>query len=320
MSHEIGQTNGQSDVAYVGDTPWHGLGQKLNGDESLDQWRIAAGLNWQVDAHDTFTKVEGSEILIPGKKTLVRSDNQKIFEVVSDRYKIVQPEEITAFYDDLIRDQGFKMHTAGALKGGCVIWALAEIGEEFTLPGKDRVENFMLLTTSFDKKSATRAQFTSVRVVCNNTLRYSLATGQDFVSIVHNKKFDADEVKEQLDLRHDGWSQFKDGAIELVKFKMDDQSAIDFFINVLGDPEMGLDDQVNRRSIINVFDLYRGQGKGATLKSSANTLWGALNAVTELQDWHKGRAADTRMTSAWLGQGSQLKKNAFNHAMDLIAA
>ena len=82
----------------------------------------------------------------------------------------VQPAEVLEFYRDLVSAGGFELETAGVLKGGKKLWALAKTGQETVLRGNDTVKAYLLLATSCDGTLCTTAQFTSVRVVCNNTL------------------------------------------------------------------------------------------------------------------------------------------------------
>ena len=35
-----------SDMAFVGETPWHGLGNRLQPNQPLDVWAKQAGMNW----------------------------------------------------------------------------------------------------------------------------------------------------------------------------------------------------------------------------------------------------------------------------------
>ncbi|WP_414616819.1 DUF932 domain-containing protein, partial [Stenotrophomonas muris] len=90
---------------------------------------------------------------------------------VSKRFKVVQPGEILEFYRDLTQHSGFELETAGVLKGGKKFWAMARTGQSTSLKGRDRVDGYLLLATACDGTLATTAQFTSVRVVCNNTLQ-----------------------------------------------------------------------------------------------------------------------------------------------------
>ncbi|MCS3459590.1 hypothetical protein M2367_001732 [Aeromonas sp. BIGb0445] len=39
-------------MAYVGQTPWHGLGNLLPAQQSLDTWLHAAGMDWTIEQSD----------------------------------------------------------------------------------------------------------------------------------------------------------------------------------------------------------------------------------------------------------------------------
>lgn len=47
--HEIDFSNKRANMAYVGETPWHGLGSLLPADADIETWRQAAGLAWDVE-------------------------------------------------------------------------------------------------------------------------------------------------------------------------------------------------------------------------------------------------------------------------------
>jgi hypothetical protein len=61
----------------------------------------------------------------PEQKVLYRSDTKAPLSVVSSRYQVVQPAEILEFYKDLTEVGGFELETAGVLKDGKKLWALA---------------------------------------------------------------------------------------------------------------------------------------------------------------------------------------------------
>ena len=48
MAHEIDMTTGTAAMAYVGEMPWHGLGQELKAGASIDEWITAAGMDFDV--------------------------------------------------------------------------------------------------------------------------------------------------------------------------------------------------------------------------------------------------------------------------------
>ena len=112
---------------------------------------------------------------------------------------MVQPKDILEFYRYLTEVSGFEVETAGALKGGRKMWALAGTGQSGVLKGNDQTNAYVLLATACDGTMATIAQFISIRVMCNNTLAVALkrSTG-NAVKLKQNTALDADLVKKQL--------------------------------------------------------------------------------------------------------------------------
>ena len=49
MSHDLDISTGKPAMAYVGDAPWHGLGEKLPDNQSIEIWLKAARLEWPSD-------------------------------------------------------------------------------------------------------------------------------------------------------------------------------------------------------------------------------------------------------------------------------
>lgn len=316
MAHEIDMSNGRANMAFVGETPWHGLGAQVPVDLPFERWAEVAGLNWAIAKSQVFFQLpdaeDGEVEAVPGRSVLYRTDTKAPLSIMSsERYKIVQPREIINFYEDLVSTAGFRLHTAGSLRGGQKIWALAETGREFRIQGQDRINTFLLLATSCDGTLATTAQFTSIRVVCNNTLTMAVeGKTTDAVHVSHATEFDPDTVKLQLGIVDDVTETFEETVTEMSKIKMSEQDAIKFLSNLLGGVTETAIDKAKQRTLYSLYTLYSGQGKGADLRSAQNTLWGAVNAVTEFYDHGAARTNDARLNSAWFGTGAKMKRKA----------
>ena len=109
-------------MAYVNETPWHGLGNQLAHNQPLEVWAHQAGMNWKIEESEVrFVAGNaglGSIHAFPEQKVLYRSDTRAPLSVVSSRYQVVQPSEILEFYRDLTEVGGFELETAGVLKDG----------------------------------------------------------------------------------------------------------------------------------------------------------------------------------------------------------
>lgn len=326
--HEIYiDTKGKAATAWAGLPPWHGLGSQMTGDESLNEWKIKSGMNWKAEERDVYVGQDHMTGLgevtdyqqIPTHKALVRSDNSKILSIVNRSYKVVQPEDVIEFYRDLTEKHGFKMHTAGVLKEGRQIWALATCPvENMKIAGIDEIRPHLLLSTSFDYSMATIAKFCTERVVCNNTLSIALnERGARTVSINHAQKFDPDKVKIDLEIG-DAWDNFQTTAERMADTNITEEQAVGFFLKVYHDVETPQDRRRERVLIGRLASLLR-EAPGAGLPTAFGTVWGLLNAVTHDVDFSaRVKTSDRRFSNALFGPGDRRKQRAFEEAMKLV--
>jgi phage/plasmid-like protein (TIGR03299 family) len=311
-------------MAYANVEPWHGLGNRLPAEAPLETWQEAAGMNWQIHETPVLYNVAGDAGLHvksnADAKVLYRFDTHASLSVVSNRYKVVQPHDVLEFYRDLTVAGGFTLETAGVLKEGRKLWALAKTGQEIQLRGGDQVGAYLLLATSCDGTLCTTAQFTSVRVVCNNTLQMAVGDSSGAVKVPHSTLFDPKAVKEALGIGLSSWERFVTDIKRLADRPIHKFEAMNFLVKVLGDPNLPLAEQPNQKALQTVHNLYAGQGMGADLSSANGTAWGLLNAVTQYVDHERrARSTDHRLDSAWFGQGATLKGKALSEALALAA-
>ena len=166
---------------YVGRTaPWHGLG--VNVDEAPDSGRALqlAGLDWKVEQRDIYTSTGRR---IDQFKANIRSTDQRVLGVVSDKYQVVQNDEAFAFTDALL-GEGVQYETAGSLADGRMIWLLAKLPERYIMNG-DEITPYLVFFNSHDGSSAIRVALTPVRVVCQNTLNLALSTAKRSWGVKH---------------------------------------------------------------------------------------------------------------------------------------
>jgi phage/plasmid-like protein (TIGR03299 family) len=318
MAHELTiREDGYTEMAFVGDMPWHGLGQELNKDADMATWKKAAGMDWDIMASPVKFEVgdcnrEIEDIEFPSQNVLYRSDNNMPLSIVSDKYKPVQPSEVLDFFDSLVKEAGFRLHTAGTLRGGKRLWALAETGRFGEVCKGDGVGGFLLLSTSCDKTLATTARFTTVRVVCNNTLTMAHSDAKTLVSVPHSTVFDHEKVKNQLGVASEAFGSFMEMAKVLQTKQINTAKAHKFLENLiapLNQVKKEEYDITKNRTYQKILALFDSEGKGNELVG--HTKWGMLNAVTEYYDHHfPSRDTDSRLDKAWYGIGDRTKQRA----------
>jgi len=340
MAHEIDESAGKPAIAYTGETPWHGLGQKLQPGMSIEQWREAAGIDYAVESSPVEYGVGsmGLPRAYEGRRVIWRDDTKAPLSIVSNDYKIVQPAEVMDFFGKLAEIGGFELEVAGALSGGTRIWGLAKVGEGAPIIGQDQVRPYLLLATSYDGTMATTAKFTAIRVVCNNTLTMSVGGAMGYgkterdtegkvvsslVKVPHSAAFDPDAVRQSLGVVA---SVFERWVIEtriLAETALSEAQADGFLKKLLPDPYTPKG-QAPRpveqtRGYGRIMELFNGAAIGADL-TGGQSAWAMLNAVTEYIDHERGNTPNGRMTSAWFGPGDELKTRANHLLRTLVAA
>lgn len=315
MSHEI------DTMAYSGATPWHGLGVSLTGEPTIEEWIAAAGLTWEAKLANLTMHTEAGDVALKTRKGIYRSDNGKLFEVVSNNYHPVQPREIVEFFRDLSAEHGMKIETAGALREGAIVWALATNCKTISIKGNDIVKPYLLLSTGYDKTMATHARPTTVRVVCNNTLRASMEGDRAAITTSHATKFNAEDTKRNLGLLGETFDRFEETANKLAERRVTGAEVVSLLTDLFGKKDKDDPTKLTTNSENVIRDVTRCvvASPGATLESSRGTAWGLLNGVTNYVDFGaRSRSNDLRLASAWFGNGDALKMNAFAKVRELV--
>lgn len=315
MSAEIDMSNGQANIAFVGELPWHRLGQKLEPDQSLEVWSKAAGLDWQAERSPVIYSAAGQLRQDDSSSVLYRSDTMAPLGIVGNRYKAVQPAEVLEFFAELSEKFHFQLETAGSLFGGKKIWALANTKLASSIGSHDDVGLYMLLATSFDGTLSTQARLTTVRVVCNNTLE--LATGDvgEVARVWHSSTFDANAVRDQLNVEG-RWLDFTATAERMKTVEVSTAEVTDFLAKLYS-----VDPDASKL----VWERFIGRMQKAIFSApgadGSNSLWNVLNAVTFDVD-HQGRQRndDSRMNVTTFGLGNALKRKAYAELAEMAMA
>lgn len=323
MAHEIytNEVSGLAEVAWTGERPWHGLGQELKRNASIDEWIDAAQMNWDViGAPVQYNTTDGNKTFV-GNQVLYRSDTMKPLSVVSDQFKVVQPREVLEFFRDLTEIHKMELEVAGCLFNGKRFWATATSGRAAEILPNDEVKAYLVLMTGVDGTMSTSAKFVATRVVCNNTLRLAVdEQGGRQVRRTHRQTFDAHEVKIDLGLLDATWDKYIQDMKNLTKIKMNDDQAYEFFKQLVITPKDEKFDNGMSRTTINTVDelMYRlRNGLGA--ESGRGTAWNVLNAVTEKYTHGSQRRDQNRQfVNSLYGTDAAMKDKAADKLLALV--
>ena len=310
-------------MAYAGQVPWHGLGVAVSNDLTPAQMMQKAGLDWRVDEVDCFIKTRNGDVKT-GQKALVRSTDDKILTTVGENWNPVQNEQAFEFFSEYVMAGDMEMHTAGSLKDGQMVWALAKVKESFELFKGDTVESYLLFSNPHQYGKSIDIRFTPIRVVCNNTLTLSLdSKTEKSVRVGHRVEFDPSSVKEALGIASKKMNTYKEMAQFLGSKRYTSDNVIEFFNEVF--PRTA-DKRVQGKALAldtlsrNAKLCYDALEQQPGAEFAEGSWWQAFNAVTFVTDHVQGRNADNRLYSNWFGGNEMRKRNAINKAVEYAEA
>lgn len=322
MSHELDFSNSQANFAHVGEKAWHGLGQQLEAGQPLEVWAKAAGLSHTVERSTVQYSAGGIMLPHTSRDVLYRSDTHAPLGVVGKDYKVVQPADVLDFFAKLAENNNFELETAGSLSGGKRIWAMAKVNDGATVVGQDVVKPYVLLATSYDGTLATTARFTSVRVVCSNTLGFAAAESGDTIRINHSKEFSAKDTALDLGIAFNAFDKFMIDSRRLAAKEVNSTFAVEFLklllpasvrtTTVNGIKTKEAVPVQNTKAFQSIMALFNGQALGSDLPEASGSAWALLNAVTEHVDHGLNQNA------AWFGYGNAMKNKARDLLMDVV--
>lgn len=336
MAHQV------ETMAYAGATPWHGLGRRVGADMTPAEMLVAAQLDWSVSKRHAYCSTQpyvtnifdpaasAPIMLVKDQHFIVRDSDNSVLAPCGSAYTPFQNAEVMSFFDKFCKAGKMTMETAGSLKLGREIWALAKVTDGFTLPGNDQVGGYMLLNNSHAPGKAMIIMFTAIRVVCNNTLQMALNTksGTKF-KVPHMQMFDAEVQRAAelaLGLSGECMGIFQQQA-EFLASRPAKQFDVDNWLAEILQPQLLVerakaDNQAALPPLHEQFGRTAQDVKqaielspGADMRSAKGTWWGALNGLTDVVDNKKG-ATSNGLYSAWFGTGSAVKRKGLVKALE----
>jgi phage/plasmid-like protein (TIGR03299 family) len=241
-------------------------------------------------------------------------------------HSVYQNDEMFEFMDNVMKEAGSKIETCGSLRNGRTVWALAKAGTVEYLAG-DPVDEYFLFRNGFDGFTSIELCFTTVRVVCNNTLTMALKEASNLWKIRHTEsnRSRMEEVSRAIGAQCKYSASLKDAMSYLLTKAMEDQKVHDFFTKLVTPPskrEVQAELKTLQLNIINKMDeIYYSNALGMDVSGVRGTAYGALQAVTAWADHYRVvRAGDrdkieARFESNFMGSAAAFKADAFGQLM-----
>lgn len=316
MAHNIEvNADGTARFAYsnTGGNPWHMLGKKMQGLQTLDAMLEAAQADYQVvltkvaivdDAGNLITNPDGSPVIVEDSKATVRVNDDGSFNplaTVGNRYEVQQNREVLeralavvgASTGDAVID------TCGVLKGGARFFSTIDLGSLIIDPTgvNDKIARYLVVSHGHDGFWPIRYANTDIRAVCQNTVILGLKQAERVFTARHTRN--ADEylktAQEALHMSTEWAKAFKENAEQMLSISVPQSSAnVDRVINaVFPIAKDETDRQRRNREQINgtIRSIYSSPKNAGGFGFNG---WSIYNSVVEFLDHHRNASVEDR--------------------------
>jgi phage/plasmid-like protein (TIGR03299 family) len=307
-------------MMYVGKTPWHGLGTPIPEEKkiSVREAIIAAKLDWQVERRRVFTEnnegIANTGIL--DHFAVCRTSDNAFLGIVGPDYTPLQNEQALQWFQPFLDANEATLETAGSLKGGRQVWALAKIRDgNMDVNRIDPVAHYILLSNAHDGSIAVRVGFTPIRVVCNNTLMMAYESrASKLLRVRHTSNLQAnlEMVRDTMKVARHEFAATVEQYRKLQKRSIDKAGLQRYIRVVFSLPE----DKGGKELIPNIIHLFEN-GRGH--REAGHNYWGAYNAVTEYLNYFRGKSQDNTLSSLWFGESTKVNRQALTTALKMAA-
>ena len=318
MSHEV------ETMFSVGELPWHKLGINVQEAQTASAAIELAGMDWELELKEVGVvgneKVDGIPIIsqiINDRQAVVRRKDNKYIATVGPDYQIIQNRDCFDFIDALVGEGQAVFQTAGSLFGGRRIFITLKLAKGAKV-GPDKIDKYLLLTSSHDGQMKVRVKFTPIRVVCANTLAMALAgtTGETEVRIKHSAQYKdrIESAREILGLTEEYYRQLDICFNQLLECKFTEKQMTSFTEVLI--PTRGKEASTRTENIrLSIVYLFKN---GVGHENIRNTKWAAYNAVTQYIDHSRPNKVqkdkdprDIHFESVLAGGGAQMRQKAY---------
>jgi phage/plasmid-like protein (TIGR03299 family) len=224
----------------------------------------------------------------------VRDDIHRVVGIVKKRYRVFQNLEAPIFLDNLVDSGDAIYETAGSLHGGSQVWWLMKLPEGVAVAGdaREELETYILLTNSHDGSTSIVVAIVTIRVVCQNTLAWSLGNALRTMKIRHTEsaKEQFMEARRTLELGFTYQSELLTIGDQMLHTPFSDDHFQTFLDSLVPTPEAVVKDNKvtnqrgitmannTKREITNIYYHHETQ------THLTGTLWGAVQAVQNYSD------------------------------------
>ena len=265
-------------------TTWHAIGKSVEECKDLEGVLAASGLDYEVVKEPVFAQpdVDGHPssqlVTIRNRFVTMRENDGHLYDIVSDKFEIVQNRDAFDFVNYMGQDLSFEK--AGETESG-MVYIIGKLPEVDILG--DAFVPHVIFRNGFTGKVKITAAICPLRLVCQNQFNFAFKNTQNAITIRHvqNAHDKLEEAREVLKMSADYMQELNTMAQQYAGIKLgarDLDLVLDRMFPIV-DPEH-----------MNAFKRHQLEEQREKFKSAyladdnynfRGTAWGLINAYTD---------------------------------------
>ena len=270
-------------MATIRTATWTKIGKSVEECKSMEQVLKASGLDYTVEMRPVFMNAGPEDMTeamaaIPNRFVTVRTSDNHPYDVVSDKFEIIQNREAFDFVNFM--GEGLTFEKAGETANG-MVYIIGKLPEVSILG--DAFTPYVLFRNGFNGKTKITAAISPLRIVCQNQFNFAFKNTANAITIRHVRNAEAklEEARETLRMTADYMEQLNLMAEHYAGMKISEsrlERIVKYMFPIPEDTAINAFKKKNLEDQRAAFINAHNQDDNANFRGTA---WGLVNAYTD---------------------------------------
>ena len=299
---------------------WTNIGKDVTACKDMEQVLQMSGLDYTVEKRPIFTypdiEDDGTRMVIPNRFITTRRQDGHTYDVVSDKFEIIQNRD--AF--DFVKYMGDELlfEKAGETQSG-MVYVIGRLPEVDILG--DKFTPHVIFRNGFSGKVKITAAICPLRIVCQNQFNFAFKNTANTVQIRHvgNAEAKLEEAREVLRLSADYMAELNAMAEHFATMRLD-QARMERITDYLFPMPTEDMNPFKRKSLEDARAKFINAHDAEDNRNFRGTAWGMINAYTDYLT-HKEPAGkrEDRFEGKFVNTTFKVSMNPIVQAIETVA-
>ena len=299
---------------------WTNIGKDVTACKDMEQVLQMSGLDYTVEKRPIFTypdiEDDGTRMVIPNRFITTRRQDGHTYDVVSDKFEIIQNRD--AF--DFVKYMGDELlfEKAGETQSG-MVYVIGRLPEVDILG--DKFTPHVIFRNGFSGKVKITAAICPLRIVCQNQFNFAFKNTANTVQIRHvgNAEAKLEEAREVLRLSADYMAELNAMAEHFASMRLD-QARMERITDYLFPMPTEDMNPFKRKSLEDARAKFINAHDAEDNRNFRGPAWGMINAYTDYLT-HKEPAGkrEDRFEGKFVNTTFKVSMNPIVQAIETVA-